>query len=265
MPKIFFDPYMDRKNGVLKNIEDIKNQDLLDQIEGDFTSIRMKEILDSPIKGKFDFQHLCEVHKYIFQDLFEWAGSPRIINIEKSEAVLGGLSIEYAKYDEICQRAESILSKMNAVKWEKLTLDEKVKTFSDSMAELWKVHPFREGNTRTTITFCCDFAESKGLGLDRNLFKDNSQYMRNALVAASAKFSDIGDYSKPNYLYTIVKDGMERGAELREKQKTVDKDSTMGLSSWRDAVTNSKQSVNYTGRETAYSKNQRDEQDNQRI
>lgn len=103
------------------------------------------------------------------------------------------------------------------------------------MAELWKVHPFREGNTRTTVTFCCDFAESKGFGLDRGLFKDNSQYMRDALVAATAKFSDIGDYSKPNYLYTIVKDGMERGAKLREKQKTVDKDSTMGLSSWRDA------------------------------
>lgn len=42
IPKIFFDPYMDRKNGVLKNIEGIKDSDLLDQIEGDFTSIRMK-------------------------------------------------------------------------------------------------------------------------------------------------------------------------------------------------------------------------------
>ena len=263
--KVYIDPYTDPKTGVLKNRANITNQNELDKMEAEYTSFRMKQLTKEPLKGKFDFERLCKTREKIFGDVFEWAGSPRIINIEKCEEVLGGLSIEYAEYSEIQQKANSILEKMNAVDWKKLSLDEKVKVLSDNMAELWKVHPFREGNTRTTITFCCDFAESKGFGLDRDLFKDNSQYMRNALVAASAKFSDIGDYSKPNYLYTIVKDGMERGAELREKQKTVDKDSTMGLSSWRDAVTNSKQSVNYTGRETAYSKNQRDEQDNQRI
>jgi len=59
------------------------------------------------------------------------------------------------------------------------------------LTAIWKIHPFREGNTRTTICFFCDFAESKGFPLNRELFKDNSLYFRRALVAASAIFKDL--------------------------------------------------------------------------
>ena len=58
---------------------------------------------------------------------------------------------------------------MHSIEWDKLNLDERVVEFSTCLSDLWKVHPFREGNTRTAVTFCCDFAESKGFGLDRNL------------------------------------------------------------------------------------------------
>lgn len=78
------------------------------------------------------------------------------------------------------------------------------------MAELWKVHPFREGNTRTIITFCCHYAEKEGFPIDTDLLKDNSDYVRNALVAASAVFHDLGDKSNPEYLVRIIKDAMER-------------------------------------------------------
>jgi len=79
------------------------------------------------------------------------------------------------------------------------------------MADLWKIHPFREGNTRTTVTFICQFAESKGLPLDRVLFEQNAAYVRSALVAASAIFHD-GDFRKPAYLIRIITDALERGA-----------------------------------------------------
>lgn len=92
-----------------------------------------------------------------------------------------------------------------------MPLEQRAVEFSRYMADLWKVHPFREGNTRTTVTFCCDFAESRGFGIDRKLFKNNSAFLRTALVVASAKFSDsLGDRSQPEHLYRIVKDGMER-------------------------------------------------------
>lgn len=134
-----------------------------------------------------------------------------MIDIEKPERALGGLSIEYSQCDEIQRNASMVLVDMKKVDWEGLPLEQRAAEFSRYMADLWKVHPFREGNTRTTVTFCCDFAESRGFGLDRKLFKDNSEYVRTALVAASAKFSDdLGDRSQPEHLYRIIKDGMER-------------------------------------------------------
>lgn len=215
--KVYIDPYMDRKNGVLKNKKSIKNRADLEKLEADFTSIRMKQLVLKPLNGDFDFRHLCKLHEAIFQDIYEWAGSPRIINIEKPEEALGGLSVEYTECDDIQRQASMVLTKMKDILWEQLSLDETAEQFSKCMADLWKVHPFREGNTRTIITFCCDFAESKGFGLDRELFKDNSAYMRRALVAASARFSDLGDLSKPEYLIGIVKDAIQRGIQSVEK------------------------------------------------
>ena len=247
--KVFVDPYMDRKNGLLKNTLNITDRDTLNRAEAHYTSLNMREMVQNPIEGKFDFAHLCKIHEAIFKDVYEWAGSPRIINIEKPERVLGGLSVEYTECDEIHREANMILTKMNATDWNKLTLDEKAVEFSKHMADLWKVHPFREGNTRTTVTFCCDFADSNGFGLDRNLFKDNSEYMRDALVAASAKFSDIGDHSQPEHLYKIVKDSMERGEKARQAEKGEKNASTMGMSAWKDAVNSPAQGIGQTGRE----------------
>ena len=155
--------------------------------------------------------HLFRMHDYIFRDLYDWAGQPRIINIEKSELVLGGISIEYSDFQDIEIMASSVLSKMEEVNWEKISLDEKADSLSKYMAELWKVHIFREGNTRTIVTFICQYTQSKGFVLDTELFEQNSAYVRSALVAASAVFKDLGDKSKPQYLVKIVKDALNRG------------------------------------------------------
>jgi hypothetical protein len=66
------------------------------------------------------------------------------------------------------------------------------------------------------VTFICQYADSVGLRLDRELFERNSAYVRTALVAASAVFPD-GDFRKPEYLRTIIKDGLERGAGAKRK------------------------------------------------
>ena len=66
------------------------------------------------------------------------------------------------------------------------------------------------------ITFCCLFIEAQGIYIESNLFKDNATYMRDALVAANAIFSDIGDLRKPEYLYRIVEDALEQGKEMKK-------------------------------------------------
>lgn len=209
------DPYLYPDSEVLKNLADIHDEKVLKDMEADYTLFRLSEIASRMSLEKYDFEDLCNMHYYIFQDVFEWAGKPRIINIEKEEAVLGDVSIEYSDCFDIVADAESILKEMSQCSWEKLSFDDVVTMFSDFMARLWKVHPFREGNTRTVVTFCSMYIEAQGFYIESDLFKDNAAYMRNALVAANAIFHDLGDLRKPEYLYRIIRDALEQGREMK--------------------------------------------------
>ena len=211
------DPYLYPHTDILKNLADIRDREMLSCMEAEYTSIRLAELVIGESVSRFDFVALCDMHHYIFQDIYEWAGKIRIINIEKSEPALGGISIEYSDCFDIEKDATFVLDKMNHYAWEKVSIEEVAEIFSKYLAELWKVHPYREGNTRTVITFCSQFIESKGFYIDSDLFKDNAQYMRTALVAANALFSDLGDKRKPEYLEKIVLDALERGQEMKQR------------------------------------------------
>lgn len=210
------DPYLYPNSTILKNLGGIQNEQILKDMEADYTLYRLSEIVTETDWSSFDFESLCKMHYYIFQDVYEWAGKPRIINIEKSEIVLGELSIEYSNSTDIKRDAELILGEMSRFLWRRASFDNVVKSFSDFMARLWKVHPYREGNTRTIVTFCSMFIEAQGIYIESDLFKDNASYMRDALVAANAVFHDLGDLRKPEYLYRIVQDALEQGHEMCE-------------------------------------------------
>ena len=205
------DAYLYEDCDVLKNLLGIKDQKLLDDAEADYVSMRLKEVAYTPLPGDYDYDHLLKMHQYIFQDIFEWAGQQRKLNIYKEEPVLGGLSIDYSDVFDIPEDASRILQDMRKKNWGKMDLHEAAVEFSDSLAKLWRVHPFREGNTRTTVTFCCQYADTVGLWPDRELFENNARYVRTAMVAYNAIFDDLGDRSKPDYLIRFVEDAIERG------------------------------------------------------
>ncbi|MCM1427611.1 MAG: Fic family protein [Eubacterium sp.] len=186
----------------------MKDKALLDDAEADYVTYRLKEIVRNPLPGSYDYKHLLEVHKYIFQDIYEWAGQSRKLNIYKEEPILGGISINYSDMLSIAKDAEDILRVMRGKSWADMTKHEAAVQFADSLAKLWRVHPFREGNTRTIITFCCQYADEIGLNLNRDLFENNAQYVRTALVAYNAVFDDLGDLSKKEYLLKIVEDAV---------------------------------------------------------
>lgn len=211
------DPYLYLDSEVLKNLAGIQDAEELKNMEADYTLFRLSEIAEDDSLEKFDFQTLCELHYRIFQDVYEWAGKPRVINIEKAEAVLGEISVVYSDCFDIAKDAERILKRANSFEWGNASFGDVVVTFSNFWAELWKVHPFREGNTRTIVTFCSMFIEAQGIYIESNLFKDNAAYMRNALVAANAIFEDHGDLRKPEYLYRIVQDALGRGQKMKDR------------------------------------------------
>lgn len=212
------DPYLYQECDVLKNKLGLRDSSELDKAEVEFSCNALHEIAKTPLPGQYDFEHYCEFHAYCFKDIYEWAGKPRTISIEKEEAILGYMSIEYAEPQNIRVETEKVLTRMNERKWEKMSLAEQAEKLSKDMADLWKIHCFREGNTRTTVTFVCQFADEHGMPIERELFKRNAPYTRNALVAASAVFADA-DFRKPEFLVNIVKDGLERGRVQERENK----------------------------------------------
>lgn len=211
------DPYFFDDCDILKNKLGIKDSDKLEQAEVEFSCARIHDLAYSPLLGNYDLAHYCKMHKYIFSDLYEWAGQLRTVSVEKEEALLGYMSIDYAEPHDIEKQTDAILKKMNSRNWLDMSLDEQAEKLAQDTADLWKIHCFREGNTRTTITFICQFADSHGMPIDRTLFEQNAIYTRNALVAACAIFKD-GDFRKSEYLINIIKDGLKNG--LNEENDT---------------------------------------------
>ena len=123
--------------------------------------------------------------KYLFSDVYSFAGKYRTIEIYKQERVLAYESVEYAKPSEIDYQLNDIFEILRNT--DLLSLDiEMQKDFVTSLiSDLWKVHPFREGNTRTTALFIEKYLVSLGYNVDNTLFKDKSVYFRNALVRSN--------------------------------------------------------------------------------
>ena len=203
------DPYLYENSYVLKNKLNIRTQQELDDAEADYVVYRLKDLAMNPMPGEYNTEHLLKMHHYIFQDLYEWAGEPRIISMYKEEDVLGGMSVEYSDPFDITKDIHFILSDMRQKSWKEMNRKQATIEFCSSLAKLWKVHPFREGNTRTTITFCCQYADEIGLKINRELFEKNSRYVRTALVAYNAYFTDGNDFSKKEYLEKIVYDAID--------------------------------------------------------
>lgn len=191
---------------VLRNLLNIKDEKLLLEAESNIAYIKLLDIDDKIKSEKFDYDRLKAIHSYIFGDIYEWAGKERGINIVKGERVLGGDTIRYSDSNNIERDVNKALRTLNSIKWEKLNIEETAEQFAKIIAMIWQVHPFREGNTRTVITFATQFAEYHGFKMNKSLLKENSAYVRDSLVKASD-----GMYSEYQYLTRIIKDAIING------------------------------------------------------
>jgi len=200
------DPYFFDQVDVLKNLLGIKDAKELEQAEADITGIRLLDVDNACESGQFNLPRVLAIHKHIFGDIYEWAGKIRIIPIVKGERVLGGDTVRYSWPDSIEHDCISALKNLNETDWSALGVYETAEVFTKLIAALWQVHPFREGNTRTVITFATQFAEAHGFRMDKSLLKDSAAYVRDALVKASD-----GQYSDYRYLVKIFEDAIRRG------------------------------------------------------
>lgn len=141
---------------VLINKLNIKDKEILFQAEKKLTFIRLQELQQQPIIGKFDFLHLKKIHKYIFQDIYQWAGEIRTVEIGKGNLFCTTPCIQ--------NYGESVFNKYYAqCEQHKNDRENFIKVLAENYADLNALHPFREGNGRTQREFArliclsCDY------------------------------------------------------------------------------------------------------------
>ena len=143
---------------------------------------------------------LTAIHRRIFNGVFKFAGQIRDVNITKKEWVLDGDTVRYVSAPDLKLAIEYDLEQERNFNYSRLPMSEIVQHITKFVAGIWQIHPFREGNTRTTAVFTIKYLQNIGFEVNNDLFFQNSWYFRNALVRANYQNVQKNvDYS-PQYL-----------------------------------------------------------------
>ena len=166
-------------------IEKDKKQELnQNELECDFVSTRIVELLQID-NFELSVDYLKYVHKYLFQDVYEFAGEFRKIDFSKHEKILNNDSVAYGDCKTLKESLEYDIFLEKEKNYKDMNIVEVINNITKFSSSIWQVHPFREGNTRTTALFIEKYLISLGYEVDNTLFKDKSIYFRNALVRSN--------------------------------------------------------------------------------
>lgn len=166
-------------------IEKDKKQELNhNELECDFVATRIVELLQID-NFELSVDYLKYIHKYLFQDVYEFAGEFRNIDFSKHEKILNNDSVAYGDCKTLKESLEYDISLEKEKNYKDMSVVEVINNITKFSSSIWQVHPFREGNTRTTALFIEKYLISLGYEVDNTLFKDKSVYFRNALVRSN--------------------------------------------------------------------------------
>ena len=177
-----------------------------DEKEADEVSLRIVKILNDKA-FTFNYLTLKQYHKKLFENVEigineKYIGEFRDYNITKAEPVLNGETVQYADYSMIEETLKYDFEEEMKQKYTEKSDEEKVNRLCTFTSNIWQVHPFGEGNTRTTALFIQKYLNSKGFNVNNELFKDNSLYFRNALVRAN--YSNISKGIEEDKKYLVL-------------------------------------------------------------
>ena len=137
--------------------------------------------------GGFAFtpEYFISIHRKLFSGVLPSAGKLRTVNIHKHEWVLKEASVTYGDKATLKQSLVRDFADEREFDYGGKSPAEIIPHFARFISQIWQVHPFGEGNTRTTAVFAIKYLRSLGYRASNNLFKQNSWYFRNALVRAN--------------------------------------------------------------------------------
>ena len=190
--KHLIDSYYQSKT-IRKDIEDERTE------EADKVSTRITEIL---FEKSFSFtpDYLILIHKRLFEGLYKFAGRLRDYDITKKEWVLDGNTVLYSNHELIRQTLDYDFGQEKSVDYPSLDANQVLRHICKFVSDIWQIHPFGEGNTRTTAVFTMKYLHTFGFTFDNSVFQEHSWYFRNALVRANYNNYSKGISAKTSFL-----------------------------------------------------------------
>ena len=152
--------------------------------EADKVSVRIAQIIS---ENSFVFSpiELITIHKRLFEGIYSHAGRIRDYNISKQEWVLDGDTVTYGNAYSLRETLDYDLNLEKYFSYSGLSTDDVIKHIARFISNLWQIHIFGEGNTRTTAVFLIKYLSKLGFNVTNDIFAENSWYFRNALVRAN--------------------------------------------------------------------------------
>jgi len=151
--------YCYENSNVLRNKLGLTDSEKLHEAERRLAGLKISTAKATPLRGKLDFKHLCGIHKYIFGDIYEWAGQLRTVNISKGNP--------FCNCDVLGVYGSDLFGKLKAERYLLGTPQELIpERLAHYLSEINVMHPFREGNGRAQRLFIEYLALVAGYRMD---------------------------------------------------------------------------------------------------
>ncbi len=167
--------------------------------EADTVAARITEILSESTFSLSPIEFIA-IHRRLFEGVYPLAGQLRDYNITKKEWVLRGETVYYTSAQSLRETLEYDFAQERNYRYSAINTDEALAHILKFISGLWQIHPFGEGNTRTTAVFTIKYLRSFGFKVNNELFAKHSWYFRNALVRANYTNLQQGIIATPIYL-----------------------------------------------------------------
>jgi len=179
--------------------------------EADKVSARIAEIL-SEQTFTFSPAEYMAIHRRLFTGIYKFAGKIRDYNITKKEWVLNGETVLYASADSLKATLEYDFEQERKFSYRGLSEQEIIEHIAHFFSNLWQIHIFGEGNTRTTAIFLIKYLRKLGFKhVNNDLFADHSWYFRNALVRANYEDLSRGIHRTEKFLIRFLSNLLLKG------------------------------------------------------
>jgi cell filamentation protein len=184
-------PYLYRGTNVRVNKFGILNPYALDLVVRSTSGLRAELLRANPIDGNFDLDHLCAIHRFLFQDVYPWAGDLRIVDFDRSQD-------PYTHPKDILAETTQLLAELAHENFLRgLDFDEFTERLTHYIHRLYAIHPFRDGNGRSIRGFLEQLSRAAGYDFNLGAIRQSERH-------SSARTAHQGDMGPLTQLIRAV-------------------------------------------------------------